>query len=123
MPNFCAVTISSGSDYVSMNRQRAFLNEEETDYIYKSTEEMLKKDNLRIVFVQNTEDTDIKKLAISRADTREEYTNWQTNAAGETIGFEVISQPADAKLGQKVNGEGSLLTAYTDLLSTFNITL
>jgi hypothetical protein len=123
MPNFCAVTISSGSDYVSMNRQRAFLNEEETDYIYKSTEEMLKKDNLRIVFVQNTEDTDIKKLAISRADTREEYMNWQTNAAGETIGFEVISQPADAKLGQKVNGEGSLLTAYTDLLSTFNITL
>lgn len=123
MPNFCAVTISSGSDYVSMNRQRAFLNEEETDYIYKSTEEMLKKDNLRIVFVQNTEDTDIKKLGISRADTREEYMNWQTNAAGETIGFEVISQPADAKLGQKVNGGGSLLTAYTDLLSTLNINL
>ena len=123
MPNFCGVDIKVASNFVRFNRQRAVLNEEETDYIYKSTEEILKKDNLRIVFVQNTEDTDIKKLAISRADTREEYMNWNTNASGQTVGFETISQPADAMLGQKVNDGTNLLTAITNIYSAYGINL
>lgn len=123
MPNFCAINIDVDTNYVRFNRQRAVLNEEETDYIYKSTEEILKKDNLRIVYVQNAEDTDIKKLAISKADTREEYMNWNTNATGQTIGFESISIPADSMLGNKVNGASNFDTALTDLLSQYNITL
>lgn len=123
MPNFCAINIDVDTNYVRFNRQRAVLNEEETDYIYKSTEEILKKDNLRIVYVQNAEDTDIKKLAISKADTREEYMNWNTNATGQTVGFESISIPADSMLGNKVNGASNFDTALTDLLSQYNITL
>lgn len=123
MPNFCAVNIDIDSNYVRLNRQRAVLNEEETDYIYKSTEEILKKDNLRIVFVQNTEDTDIKKLAISKADTREEYMNWNTNATGQTVGFETISIPADAMLGNKINAESDFMDALTILLTQINVNL
>lgn len=123
MPNFCAINIDVDTNYVRFNRQRAVLNEEETDYIYKSTEEILKKDNLRIVFVQNSEDLDIKKLAISKADTREEYMNWNTNATGQTIGFESISIPSDTMLGNKVSGASDFDTALTDLLSQYNITL
>lgn len=123
MPNFCAVNIDIDSNYVRLNRQRAVLNEEETDYIYKSTEEILKKDNLRIVFVQNTEDTDIKKLAISKADTREEYMNWNTNATGQTVGFETISIPSDAMLGNKINAESDFIDALTILLTQINVNL
>jgi hypothetical protein len=123
MPNFCAVNIDIDSNYVRLNRQRAVLNEEETDYIYKSTEEILKKDNLRIVFVQNTEDTDIKKLAISKADTREEYMNWNTNATGQTVGFETISIPSDAMLGNKINAESDFMDALTILLTQINVNL
>lgn len=116
MPNFCAVNILLVSEYVRLNRQRAALNEEETNYIYKGIEEVLKKDNLRVVFVQSTEDTDIKKLAISRADTREEYMNWQTNATGDNVGFETIAEPEDAMLGNKVNSESDLIDALIELL-------
>ena len=123
MPNFCAVNIDIDSNYVRFNRQRAVLNEEETDYIYKSTEEILKKDNLRIVFVQNTEDTDIKKLAISKADTREEYMNWNTNATGQTVGFETITIPSDAMLGNKINAESDFMDALTILLTQINVNL
>ena len=123
MPNFCAVNIDIDSNYVRLNRQRAVLNEEETDYIYKSTEEILKKDNLRIVFVQNTEDTDIKKLAISKADTREEYMNWNTNSTGQTVGFETISIPSDAMLGNKINAESDFMDALTILLTQINVNL
>lgn len=123
MPNFCAVNIDIDSNYVRLNRQRAVLNEEETDYIYKSTEEILKKDNLRIIFVQNTEDTDIKKLAISKADTREEYMNWNTNATGQTVGFETISIPSDAMLGNKINAESDFMDALTILLTQINVNL
>jgi len=123
MPNFCAVNIDIDSNYVRLNRQRAVLNEEETDYIYKSTEEILKKDNLRIVFVQNTEDTDIKKLAISKADTREEYMNWNTNATGQTVGFETITIPSDAMLGNKINAESDFMDALTILLTQINVNL
>jgi hypothetical protein len=121
MPNFCGVDIKVASNFVRFNRQRAVLNEEETDYIYKSTEEILKKDNLRIVFVQNTEDTDIKKLAISRADTREEYMNWNTNASGQTVGFETIDTPDDPMLGQIINEEKQLLDAVVELTTAFGI--
>jgi len=123
MPNFCAVNIDIDSNYVRLNRQRAVLNEEETDYIYKSTEEILKKDNLRIVFVQNTEDTDIKKLAISKADTREEYMNWNTNATGQTVGFETITIPSDAMFGNKINAESDFMDALTILLTQINVNL
>lgn len=123
MPNFCAINIDVDTNYVRFNRQRAVLNEEETDYIYKSTEEILKKDNLRIVFVQNTEDTDIKKLSVSKADTREEYMNWNTNSTGQTIGFESISIPSEPMFGNKVNGASDFDTALTDLLSQYNIVL
>jgi len=123
MPNFCAVNIDIDSNYVRLNRQRAVLNEEETDYIYKSTEEILKKDNLRIVFVQNTEDIDIKKLAISKADTREEYMNWNTNATGQTVGFETITIPSDAMFGNKINAESDFMDALTILLTQINVNL
>jgi len=123
MPNFCAINIDVDTNYARFNRQRAVLNEEENDYIYKSTEEILKKDNLRIVFVQNTEDTDIKKLAISKADTREEYMNWNTNATGQTVGFETISIPSDAMLGNKINAESDFMDALTILLTQINVNL
>ena len=123
MPNFCAVNIDIDSNYVRLNRQRAVLNEEETDYIYKSTEEILKKDNLRIVFVQNTEDIDIKKLAISKADTREEFMNWNTNATGQTVGFETITIPSDAMFGNKINAESDFMDALTILLTQINVNL
>ena len=123
MPNFCAINIDVDTNYVRFNRQRAVLNEEETDYIYKSTEEILKKDNLRIVFVNNTEDEKIKKLVISKADTREEYMNWNMNSSDQTVGFETISIPSDSMLGNKVSGESDFPTALTNLLSQYNITL
>lgn len=123
MPNFCAINIDVDTNYARFNRQRAVLNEEETDYIYKSTEEILKKDNLRIVFVNNTEDEKIKKLVISKADTREEYMNWNMNSSDQTVGFETISIPSDPMLGNKVSGESDFPTALTNLLSQYNITL
>lgn len=121
MPNFCAVNMLTESDYVRFNRQRAVLNEEETNYIYKATEEVLKKGNLRIVYVQNTEDTDIKKLSISKADTREEYMNWNTNAAGDNVGFETITEPELAMLGNKINGIDGIDEALTDLLLNIGV--
>lgn len=121
MPNFCAINMPLSSDYVVLKRQRATLNDEATDYIYKSTEEILKKDQLRVVFVQNTEDTDIKKIGISKADTREEYMNWQTNASGQNVGYETISVPDDDMLGNKINTFGSINAAYSSLVEAYGI--
>lgn len=123
MPNFCAIDILTTSPYVQFNRQRATLNEEEDDYIYKSNYEVLKKDNLRVVYVQNTEDLDIKKLAVSRHDTREEYMNWNTNSTGQNVGFETIEQPEDGMLGNKVNEQNTIDEATNTLFNKMGVSV
>ena len=123
MPNFCAIDIKTTSQYAQFNRQRATLNEEADDYIYKSNYEVLKKDNLRVVYVQNTEDTDIKKLAVSRHDTREEYMNWNTEASGKNVGFESIEEPADGMLGNKVNGYETIDEAVNELFNKMGVSV
>lgn len=121
MPNFCAIDILTTSPYVQFNRQRATLNEEADDYIYKSNYEVLKKDNLRVVYVQSTENIEIKKLSVSRHDTREEYMNWNTNSDGDTIGYETIGMPDNDMLGNKVNGYSGIDDAVVELLAKFGI--
>jgi len=123
MPNFCAIDILTTSPYVQFNRQRATLNEEEDNYIYKSNYEVLKKDNLRVVYVQNTEDLDIKKLAVSRHDTREEYMNWNTNSTGENVGFETIAEPEDGMLGNKVNEQNTIDEATNTLFNQMGVSV
>lgn len=123
MPNFCAIDIKTTSQYVQFNRQRATLNEEQDDYIYKSNYEVLKKDNLRVVYVQNTEDTDIKKLAVSRHDTREEYMNWNTDSGGKNVGFETIIEPANAMLGNQVNGNETIDDAVNELFNKMGVSV
>jgi hypothetical protein len=47
--------------------------------------------------------------------------NWNTNASGQTVGFETIDTPDDPMLGQIINEEKQLLDAVVELTTAFGI--